>query len=171
MPTWSVQPASAVSGSLSDLPESVVETTLSVLERNSPDAACPLSRAALDARTRVKRALHEPASIAFSVDAANAVRGLGAAACRGYDRPRRTAVRLGPRLDHTERTRRCTPTRRSYRRLGVARDGEHRRVLHAAAYSRLRVDRAFGRWGSHAHVSKRISDASPREQHRIRPLF
>src|SRR5215467_13645416 len=106
MPTRSVQPASAVSGSLSDLPESVVETTLSVLERNSTDAAWPLSRAALDARTRVKRALHEPTIIAFSVDAANAVRGLGAAARRGYDRPDRTPVRLGPRVDRAERTRR-----------------------------------------------------------------
>src|SRR6516225_6708119 len=105
MPTWSVQPASAVSGSLSDLPESVVETTLSVPERNSPDAACPLSRAALDALTRVKRALHEPTSIALSIDAANPLRVVGAAARRGHHRPRRASVRMGPRVDRAKRTR------------------------------------------------------------------
>src|SRR5215475_1870344 len=131
MPTWSVQPASAVSGSLSDLPESVVETTLSVLERNSPDAACPLSRAALDALTRVKRALHEPTSIAFSVDAASvltfSLRGLGTAARGGHHRPRRASVRMGPRLDFAERSRRHAPACRSRRRLGVADHDGHRR--------------------------------------------
>src|SRR5580765_8707994 len=106
MPTRFVQPASAVFSSRSECPiQSWI--TLSTPEHSFPDAACPLSRAALDALTCVKRALHEPTSIALSVDAANGlafpVRGVGTSARVGHHRPRCASVRLGPRVDDAER--------------------------------------------------------------------
>src|SRR3954465_11494303 len=68
----------------------IVCLVLSTPEHNFPDAACPLSRAALDVLLRVKRELHEPLSIAFTFGAASGVSFLGAAARFRHHRSRRS---------------------------------------------------------------------------------
>ena len=58
-------------------------------EHNFPDAARPLSRAALDALLRVKRELHELLSIALDLGAASRISFLGTPPRVRHNRSRR----------------------------------------------------------------------------------
>src|SRR5439155_19554273 len=102
-----------------------------LLAHTESDSTGPLGAEAL---SRVGDGVHEAGSIAWRSDASSALPRLGAAARRRGEGPRRAAVRLGARLDSDQRPPAGRGAGRNGRRLGVARDERHRRVLHAAAY-------------------------------------
>ena len=113
-------------------------------------------------------------SIALSVDAANPLSPLGAAARIGHHRSRRPPVRVGPRLDVADNGHGdCLPGARPLEQLQdwVAHVMDDTDTFFAPPPTRDYTLSDRRQRATSLDVSERARDAAPDEQHRLLPIF